>query len=208
MKAEEFKDKLYYENIELLMGAKYIAGVDEVGRGPLAGPVVTAAVIMPLDDVVAGVDDSKKLSKKKREKLYDEILSKAISVSVKEVSETVIDEINILNATKLCMKNSIEALSVKPDVVLVDAVKLDVGVKCVAIIKGDAKSYSIGAASIVAKVYRDRLMERYGELYRGYGFERNMGYGTKEHIEKLKEIGACPIHRRTFIKNFLGQAEK
>lgn len=208
MKAEEFKDKLYYENIELLMGAKYIAGVDEVGRGPLAGPVVTAAVIMPLDDVVAGVDDSKKLSKKKREKLYDEILSKAISVSVKEVSETVIDEINILNATKLCMKNSIEALSVKPDVVLVDAVKLDVSVKCVPIIKGDAKSYSIGAASIVAKVYRDRLMERYGELYRGYGFERNMGYGTKEHIEKLKEIGACPIHRRTFIKNFLGQAEK
>ena len=208
MKTEEFQDKLYYENTELLRGAKYIAGVDEVGRGPLAGPVVTAAVIMPLDDIVAGVDDSKKLSKKKREKLYDEILSKAISVSVKEVSETVIDEINILNATKLCMKNSIESLSAKPDVVLVDAVKLDVGVKCVPIIKGDAKSYSIGAASIVAKVYRDRLMERYGELYRGYGFERNMGYGTKEHIEKLKEIGACPIHRRTFIKNFLGQAEK
>ena len=195
-------DKLYYENIERSFGAKYVAGVDEVGRGPLAGPVVTAAVIMPLDDVIEGIDDSKKLSPKKREKLYDEILKKAIAVSVQEVSEKVIDEINILNATKLCMKNSVEGLAVKPDVVLVDAVKLDADVKCVPIIKGDAKSYSIGAASIVAKVYRDRLMARYGETYKGYGFERNMGYGTKEHIEKLKEIGPCPIHRKTFIKNF------
>lgn len=203
MKKEENSiDKLYYENIEMKNGAKYVAGVDEVGRGPLAGPVVTAAVIMPLNDVIEGVDDSKKLSPKKREKLYDEILKKAIAVSVNEVSEKVIDEINILNATKLCMKTSIESLAVKPDVVLVDAVNLDVGVKCVPIIKGDAKSYSIGAASIVAKVYRDRLMARYGETYKGYGFERNMGYGTKEHIEKLKEIGPCPIHRKTFIKNF------
>lgn len=203
MKKEENSiDKLYYENIEMKNGAKYVAGVDEVGRGPLAGPVVTAAVIMPLNDVIEGVDDSKKLSPKKREKLYDEILKKAIAVSVNEVSEKVIDEINILNATKLCMKTSIESLAVKPDAVLVDAVNLDVGVKCVPIIKGDAKSYSIGAASIVAKVYRDRLMARYGERYKGYGFERNMGYGTKEHIEKLKEIGPCPIHRKTFIKNF------
>lgn len=201
-KEENSVDKLYYENVEIKNGAKYVAGVDEVGRGPLAGPVVTAAVIMPLNDVIEGVDDSKKLSPKKREKLYDEILKKAIAVSVNEVSEKVIDEINILNATKLCMKTSIESLAVKPDVVLVDAVNLDVGVKCVPIIKGDAKSYSIGAASIVAKVYRDRLMARYGETYKGYGFERNMGYGTKEHIEKLKEIGPCPIHRKTFIKNF------
>lgn len=207
-KSQEIIDKLYYENYERNLGAKYIAGVDEVGRGPLAGPVVTAAVIMPLDDVIEGIDDSKKLSKKNRERLYDEILKKAISVSVQEVSEKVIDEINILNATKLCMKNSIDSLSVKPDVVLVDAVKLDVDIKCQPIIKGDAKSYSIGAASIVAKVYRDRLMQSYGEIYPGYGFERNMGYGTKEHIEKLKEIGECPIHRKTFIKNFSVQAEK
>ena len=200
-------NKFEYENLYLSKGFKYIAGVDEVGRGPLAGPVVCASVIMPLDDVVEGVDDSKKLSKKKREKLYDEILSKAISYKICKVEPSVIDEINILQATKNCMKECIETMSVTPDVVLVDAVKLDTKLNCVPIIKGDFKSYSIGAASIVAKVYRDRLMEEYAKTYTGYGFERNSGYGTKEHIEKIKESGPCPIHRRTFIKNFWEQKE-
>lgn len=198
---EEF-DKLLYEKQELENGAKYVAGVDEVGRGPLAGPVVCSAVILPLDDIIEGVDDSKKLSKKKREALYDKIIEKAISYSICQIEPKEIDEINILQATKKCMKACIESLKVEPDVVLVDAVKLDVSVKTVPIIKGDLKSYSIGAASILAKVYRDRLMEEYSIKYPQYGFERNSGYGTKEHIEKIKEIGSCPIHRKTFIKNF------
>lgn len=198
---EEF-DKLLYEKQELESGAKYVAGVDEVGRGPLAGPVVCSAVILPLDDIIEGVDDSKKLSKKKREVLYDKIIEKAISYSICQIEPKEIDEINILQATKKCMKACIESLKVEPDVVLVDAVKLDVSVKTVPIIKGDLKSYSIGAASILAKVYRDRLMEEYSIKYPQYGFERNSGYGTKEHIEKIKEIGSCPIHRKTFIKNF------
>ncbi len=198
---EEF-DKLLYEKQELENGAKYVAGVDEVGRGPLAGPVVCSAVILPLDDIIEGVDDSKKLSKKKRETLFDKIIEKAISYSICQIEPKEIDEINILQATKKCMKACIESLKVKPDVVLVDAVKLDVSVKTVPIIKGDLKSYSIGAASILAKVYRDRLMEEYSIKYPQYGFERNSGYGTKEHIEKIKEIGSCPIHRKTFIKNF------
>ena len=195
--------KLEYETAFLNKGYKYVAGVDEVGRGPLAGPVVCACVIMPLDDIIEGVDDSKKLSKKKREMLYDKILEKAIAYSIQRVEPSVIDEINILNATKLCMKNSIETLSTKPSVVLIDAVKIETDVKTFSIIKGDAKSYVIGCASIIAKVYRDRLMEEYSKTYKEYGFERNSGYGTKEHITALKEIGACPIHRKTFIKNFL-----
>ena len=200
---EEILDKLYYEKQELSSGAKYIAGIDEVGRGPLAGPVVCAAVILPLDDIIEGIDDSKKLSKKKRDLLYDKIKEKAIAYTICEIQADEIDEINILQATKKCMKNCIETLAVTPDTVLIDAVKLDVNVKTVPIIKGDLKSYSIGAASILAKVYRDRLMEEYSIKYPGYGFERNSGYGTKEHIQKLKEVGSCPIHRKTFIKNFL-----
>ena len=200
---EEILDKLFYEKQEIELGAKYVAGIDEVGRGPLAGPVVCSAVILPLDDIIDGIDDSKKLSKKKRELLYDKIIDKAIAYSICQIEAEEIDEINILQATKKCMKNCIETLSVTPDAVLVDAVKLDVNVKTVPIIKGDLKSYSIGAASILAKVYRDRLMEEYSTKYQGYGFERNSGYGTKEHIQKIKEIGSCPIHRKTFIKNFL-----
>ena len=200
-------DKLEYEKKHISLGAKYIAGVDEVGRGPLAGPVVCASVIMPMDDIIEGIDDSKKLSKKKREKLYDEILGKAIAYTICKVEPSVIDEINILNATKLCMKECVETLAVTPDIVLVDAVKLDTNLKCESIIKGDFKSYSIGAASIVAKVFRDRLMEEYAVEYPGYGFERNSGYGTKEHISKIKESGPCPIHRKTFIKNFWAQKE-
>lgn len=195
-------DKLEYEKKYLDKGCKYVAGVDEVGRGPLAGPVVCACVIMPLDDVIEGVDDSKKLSEKKREKLNGIIFSKAIAVSIRQIDEKTIDEINILQATKLCMKNCVETLSVKPDALLVDALTLDVDVPQECIIKGDYKSYTIGCASIVAKVFRDKLMQAYDQKYPKYGFAKNKGYGTKEHIEAIKEAGPCDIHRMTFIKNF------
>jgi ribonuclease HII len=198
---KEIVDKFLYENEYKSKGYKLIAGVDEVGRGPLAGPVVCACCIMS-DNIVEGVDDSKKLSKTKREKLYDQIIKNAISYSICETGHEKIDEINILNATKLCMQNAINTLKIKPDVVFVDAVKLDVDVETLPIIKGDAKSYTIGCASILAKVYRDRLMEEYAKKYPCYGFEKNSGYGTKQHIDKIKEIGPCQIHRKTFIKNF------
>ena len=200
--------KLENEQLLLNEGCNYIAGIDEVGRGPLCGPVVCAAVILPLDDIIEGVDDSKKLSKKKREKIYEEIIKKAISYSVCRIEHDEIDRINILNATKKCMANCVEKLSVKPDAVIIDAVKLDIPYKTVSIIKGDAKSYLIGAASIVAKVTRDRIMEEYSKIYPQYGFERNSGYGTKEHITAIKEFGPCEIHRKTFIKNFLVEKEK
>lgn len=201
---KQYIPKLEFENKHLENGCRYIAGVDEVGRGPLAGPVVCASVIMDLSNIIEGIDDSKKVSEKKRELLFDKIINSAISYSICEISPEEIDEINILNATKKCMKNAVLGLQTKPDVVLVDAVKLDIPYKTEAIIKGDLKSYTIGAASILAKVYRDRLMKKYSELYPEYGFERNAGYGTKEHIEKIKEIGPCQIHRKTFIKNFWG----
>lgn len=200
--------KLENERLLLNEGCNYIAGIDEVGRGPLCGPVVCAAVILPLNDIIEGVDDSKKLSKKKREKIYEEIIKKAISYSVCRIEHDEIDRINILNATKKCMANCVEELSVKPDAVIIDAVKLDIPYKTVSIIKGDAKSYLIGAASIVAKVTRDKIMEEYSKLYPQYGFERNSGYGTKEHITAIKEFGPCEIHRKTFIKNFLVEKEK
>ncbi len=201
---KKYIPKLEFENKHLNLGCRYIAGVDEVGRGPLAGPVVCASVIMDLSNIIEGIDDSKKLSEKKRELLYDKIIENAVAYSIYEISPEEIDEINILEATKKCMKNAVLTLSVQPDVVLVDAVKLDLPYMVEPIIKGDLKSYTIGAASILAKVYRDRLMKKYGEQYPGYGFERNSGYGTKEHIEKIKEIGPCSIHRKTFIKNFWG----
>lgn len=195
-------DKLQYEKLCLEKGYKYVCGIDEVGRGPLAGPVVTCAVIMDLEKLVEGVDDSKKLSAKKREKLYDEIIANALSYSIQEISEKEIDEINILNATKKCMLNSVNTLSVRPDVLLIDAVKLETDIPQLNVIKGDALSYSIGCASILAKVYRDRLMAKYDEKYPDYKFAKNAGYGTREHIAAIKEKGGCPIHRRTFIKNF------
>lgn len=201
---ESEKKKLTYEYQLLAEGKRYIAGVDEVGRGPLAGPVVCAAVIMPLDDndLILGVDDSKKVTEKNRRILSEAIKNKAIAYSICAVNEEVIDEINILNATKRCMKNAIEGLSLKPDCVLIDAVDLDIDVETRPIIKGDAKSYVIGAASIIAKVYRDALMDEYDERYPEYGFKKNKGYGTKEHINAIRTIGPCPIHRKTFIKNF------
>lgn len=198
-------DKLIFEKEALEKGFKHIAGVDEVGRGPLAGPVVCAAVVMPLDDaaIIDGVDDSKKVSEKKRESLAALIKERAVAYSICEVSPQEIDEINILQATIKCMRNCVSSLKIKPDLVLVDAVKADLGAKSLPIIKGDALSYSIGAASILAKVYRDDLMREYAKVYPEYGFEKHKGYGTKDHIVALKTFGATPIHRKTFIKNFI-----
>ena len=196
-------DKLKYERELIEGGCGYICGVDEVGRGPLAGPVVCAAVIMPLDDIIEGVDDSKKLSKKKRETLSGKILEKAIACRICRVEPQIIDEINILQATRLCMKNAVEGLSVKPDFVLTDGnMTLDIELPQRSIIKGDALSYTIGAASIVAKVYRDKIMEEYGELYPQYGFASNAGYGSAAHIAAIKEYGLTPVHRRSFTKKW------
>ncbi len=181
-------------------GIKYIAGVDEVGRGPLAGPVVTAAVILPEDFDVLGVDDSKKLSAKKRDELYDLIMEHAIAVSIGRREPSVIDEINILNATKEAMVDAVMGLSVKAEHVLIDAVKLDaLRIPQTSIIKGDAKSVSIAAASIIAKVTRDREMVEMDAIYPGYAFASNKGYGTKAHYEGLAKLGPCPIHRRSFL---------
>lgn len=198
-------DKLLYEREEQAKGNVLIAGVDEVGRGPLAGPVCVACVIMPLDDLIEGVDDSKKLSEKKREMLFEKIKEKAICYSIQMVDEQTIDKINILEATKLAMKNAINSMEVKPDIVLVDAInKLDVETEIRGIIKGDALSYSIGCASILAKVTRDKLMCDLAKEYPEYGFEKHKGYGTKQHIEALKEYGPCIYHRLSFLK-FLGE---
>lgn len=194
---------LEYEKKCLDAGYKYICGVDEVGRGPLAGPVTCTAVIMPLDDLIQGVNDSKKVSKNKRIKLYDVIMEKAIAVNTVSYDNHQIDEMNILEATKACMKDAIMGLSVKPDIVLVDALKLDIPYKTMGIIKGDALSYSIASASIVAKVTRDRFMFEMAEKYPEYDFQNNVGYGTAKHISALKEFGPTPIHRKTFIKNFV-----
>lgn len=198
---------LEYEKKYLDMGKKYIAGVDEVGRGPLAGPVVVACVIMPLgdEDIIQGVNDSKKVSEKNREILYDKIMQKAISCRVEWADEKVIDEINILEATKSCMQKAIDTMETPPDVVLIDAVKLDCKYPIEPIIKGDAKSYSIACASIVAKVTRDRYMVEMGEKYPQYDFASNKGYGSAKHIEALKSVGPCPLHRKSFIKNFVNE---
>ncbi len=201
-------DKLIYERKHLEDGRKYIAGVDEVGRGPLAGPVVCASVIMPLDEIIEGVDDSKKLSEKKREKLYSLIKEKAICYSIQEVSQEEIDKINILNAVKKCMTLAVESLPIKPDITLVDGNDTSLNFNAEYIVKGDMKSYSIGCASILAKVYRDNLMKDYAKEYPEYEFEKHKGYGTKRHIETIKEIGPCRLHRKTFIKNFWVEQEK
>lgn len=184
--------------------AAYICGIDEVGRGPLAGPVTACAVVLPKDCRILYINDSKKLSEKKRELLYEEIMEKAISVGIGMASNGRIDEINILQATYEAMRQAIGELTIEPDVLLNDAVTIPGAAALqVPIVKGDAKSISIAAASIVAKVTRDRLMADMDQRYPGYYFAKNKGYGTKEHIEALKKLGPCPIHRRTFIKKFL-----
>lgn len=182
----------------------FLCGIDEVGRGPLAGPVVAGAVILPKDCEILYLNDSKKLSEKKRELLYDEIMEKAVAVGIGAVSPEKIDEINILQATYEAMRIAISKLSVRPDLLLNDAVTIPaVDIPQVPIIKGDAKSVSIAAASIIAKVTRDRMMVQYEDLYPGYEFASNKGYGSARHIAALKELGPCPIHRRSFIKNFV-----
>lgn len=181
---------------------KKIAGMDEVGRGPLAGPVVTCCVIMNYDEMIDGVFDSKKLTAKKRDELFDKIKEKALDYSITLENNETIDEINILQATKKSMRHSFDTLKIKPDLLLVDAMK-DLNLPCqtVSIIKGDATSYAIACASILAKVFRDRMMDEYAKVFPDYDFQNNKGYGTKKHLEALKTVGKCPIHRESFIKN-------
>lgn len=186
-------------------GYKLVAGVDEVGRGPLAGPVVAAAVILGEGVLIPGVNDSKKLSEEKREYLYEEIKAKALCCSIGIVDEKVIDEVNILNATYIAMKKALDGLSEKPDFILLDAVTLkDVSIPQKGIIKGDSLSLSIAAASIIAKVERDRIVAGYDEIYPHFSFGKHKGYGTSEHIDCIKKYGLLPIHRKSFTKNFQG----
>ena len=185
-------------------GEGYICGIDEVGRGPFAGPVMAGAVVLPPDCMIPYVNDSKQLSEIKREELYDVIMDKAVSVGIGSVSWDRIDEINILQATYEAMRQAVSKLSVRPDVLLIDAVHIpDLPIKQVSIIKGDCKSMSIAAASIVAKVTRDRLMVEYDKKWPEYHFAKNKGYGSAEHIEALGRYGACPIHRQSFITKFV-----
>ena len=196
-------------------GVKNICGIDEAGRGPLAGPVVVAGVIMPEESMIEGVNDSKKISEKKREALYEKIIEEAIAYGVAIINQDEIDKVNILNATKegltICIKELEKDLKEKnrgfdkPDVILVDALtKIDTdGIPYRSIIKGDAKSYSIAASSIIAKVTRDRIMRQWDEVYPEYGFEKHKGYGTAAHIKAIKEYGLCPLHRKSFTKNFV-----
>ena len=194
------KENQYFEK-----GIQYLCGIDEAGRGPLAGPVVVAAVIMPKDSKLEGVNDSKKVSEKKRELLYEQIKEEAISYSVAIVDEKEIDQVNILNATKEGLTTAIRGLKVKPERIIVDALTgIDTcGIPYDSVIKGDAKCYSIAAASILAKVTRDRIMRKMDEVYPEYGFEKHKGYGTAAHIAAIKEYGLCPIHRKSFTKNFV-----
>ncbi len=185
------------------LGVNLLGGIDEAGRGPLCGPVVCACCVMPYDEMIDGINDSKKVSEKKREELFEVIKSKAIAYSVSVVSPEEIDRINILNATKKGMSECVGNIAVKPELVLIDAVKLDIPIATKPIIKGDATSYCIAAASILAKVTRDRIMRKYDKMYPEFGFAKNKGYGTKQHIEAIKKYGLCEIHRRTFVKNFI-----
>lgn len=199
---ERLEAMCVYEKEYAAWGA--ICGIDEAGRGPLAGPVVAGAVILPKDEKILYVNDSKKLSEKRREMLYDEIMDRALAVGVGIVGPERIDEINILQATYEAMRMAVAQLKVQPDILLNDAVTIpDLKVHQVPIVKGDAKSVSIAAASIIAKVTRDRLMREYGQVFPEYEFASNKGYGTKSHIEALKTYGPTPIHRRTFIQHFV-----
>lgn len=186
-------------------GINYICGIDEAGRGPLAGPVVVGAVIMPKDSFIEGVNDSKKVSEAKREKLYDIITKEAIAWGVGIVNQKEIDEINILNATKKALTMALESLETNPELILTDALENinTLGIPYKSFIKGDAKIYSISAASIIAKVTRDRIMREWDQIYPEYGFSKHKGYGTAQHIAAIKEHGICDLHRRTFVKNFI-----
>ncbi len=198
---KKIEQEIYNEGKEL------ICGIDEAGRGPLAGPVVVAAVIMPKDSMIEGVNDSKKVSEKKREILYEKIIDEAISYGVGIIDQKEIDIINILNATKEGLTMAVQELNPKPNLIIVDALnKIDtLGIPYKSIIKGDAKCYSIAAASIIAKVTRDRIMRQWDEVYPQYGFSKHKGYGTSEHIKAIKEYGLCPLHRLSFVKNIVGK---
>ena len=191
-------DKEFYN-----MGIEYVAGIDEAGRGPLAGPVVVACAIMPENSMIEGVNDSKKITESKREKLYDLIVNEAISYGVGIINQDEIDEINILQATKKGLTEAIKSMEIKPNLILVDALEgIDtLGIPYKSIIKGDDKSYSIAAASIIAKVTRDRIMREWDKIYPEYGFSGHKGYGTAKHIEAIRKYGLTPIHRKTFCKN-------
>ncbi len=208
MKEKELERLINLKQIEKELyekGFQHICGIDEAGRGPLAGPVVVAGVIMPKDSMIEGVNDSKKVSEKKREKLYDLIIEEAISYSVAVIGQDIIDDINILNATKQGVTQVVEGLDVKPDLIIVDALTNinTKGIQYESIIKGDAKCYNIAAASIIAKVTRDRIIRQWDEIYPQYGFAAHKGYGTARHIAAIKEYGLCPIHRKSFTKNFV-----
>lgn len=198
-------DLFRYETELLKKGYRFVVGVDEAGRGPLAGPVAAAACMPDLSRPIEGVNDSKQLTPKKRKELYERIVSEAVSYKVATVSNRVIDEINILEATKHAMTEAVESLFPLPDYVLLDAVKLKLPYPSLAVIHGDALSYSIAAASILAKVERDEAMIKYAEIYPEYGFESHKGYGSVHHIEMIKKYGPCPIHRLSFLKNILGE---
>lgn len=212
---ERLKEIRKIEEELYLKGINSIAGIDEAGRGPLAGPVVVACVVMPKDSMIEGVNDSKKVSEKKREKLFEEITKDALGYGIGIVSQEEIDKINILNATKEGLTLAIKELEKdlqekkrkfeKPEIILVDALtKIDTDhIPYRSIIKGDSKSYSIAAASIIAKVTRDRIMRQWDEVYPMYGFEKHKGYGTSAHITAIKEYGLCPLHRRSFVKNIV-----
>ena len=201
---ERLKEMLKIEDSLYSEGYEYICGIDEAGRGPLCGPVVAAAVILPKDKYIEGVNDSKKLSPKKREKLYDDIKKEAISVGIGIVDVDIIEEINILNATKLAMIKAVKDLKIKPDYLLIDGNQLiDIDIEKQTVVSGDAKSESIAAASIIAKVTRDRMLINFDKLYPEYGFAKHKGYGTKIHIEAIKKYGLTPIHRKSFCKKFV-----
>lgn len=201
---QRLKNLRKYENFLIQSGNIYIAGVDEAGRGPLAGPIVAGAVILSNDYLSFGIDDSKKLTAKKRDQLYDEILSSCVAASIHTITNKEIDEINIGKADKVAMKGAVEKLKIVPDHVLSDAFLIDdLDINQTAILHGDALSISIAAASIIAKVSRDRMMEEYDKIYPQYSFAKNKGYGTQEHIDAIRKYGICPIHRKTFVKNFI-----
>lgn len=203
---EEKPDLWKYEHAAFDDGYSLVCGVDEAGRGPLAGPVCAAAVILPKDAVIEGLNDSKKLTDKKRRELFDVITDTALAYGIAYADEKEIDEINILQATFRAMARAMDALSVKPSLALIDGNRAcDFGLPVQTIVKGDSLSASIAAASILAKVSRDRLMEQYAQEYPQYGFEIHKGYGTKRHYEALRAFGPCPIHRQTFLKKFYGE---
>lgn len=201
---ERLKTMLQIENSLYKSGYNFICGVDEAGRGPLCGPVVAAAVILPKDECIEGVNDSKKISEKKREKLYDEILLKATAVGVGICDVDVIEKVNILNATKMAMKQAIDNLNLTPDYVLIDGNQMiDIKIPANTVVSGDAKSESIAAASIIAKVTRDRMLIKWDKDYPEYGFAKHKGYGTKRHIEAIEKYGLTKIHRPSFCKKFI-----